>query len=319
MKAVALAFLWPVAILAAAEPSLWQTAAQPVLAPGEYGSWDDYAIRGVSILRLEKKWMMLYEGIALSEDERTCGLGIAESEDGVTWKKLLDEPALAMASSELVSSPCLAKWNDGFRAVYVAEPLPPADSNPEDTNPRVEIASSEEGKVWQRIGKIGISFETPSLVYLRLCFYANSGLLHLWWIGVGDNKEPAICHSVSRDGLSWSKPNIQLTKEIDSREMLGARVYPSGDFYVLVYVVSDGPRVVTKISRDAHSWQAKGPPEFLYFNPGPIVMPEMVFTADGARLFYSETRFVDSNRGAKSPQRGAVLRSAFCPKSAYAH
>jgi len=38
----------------------------------------------------------------------------------------------------------------------------------------------------------------------------------------------------------------------------------------------------------------------------------MIFTPEGARLFYSETQLGESGF------RGAVLRSAFCPKSGYA-
>src|SRR5437667_281503 len=78
--------------------------------------------------------------------------------------------------------------------------------------------------------------------------------------------KPALCHSVSRDGLTWSKPNMQPAAAIDSREILGTRVYPSGDFFVLVYLASDSPNkaeIVTKISRDAVTWQRKGPPEFV--------------------------------------------------------
>src|SRR5207302_9021290 len=104
---------------------------------------------------------------------------------------------------------------------------------------------------------------------------------------------------------------------MDSRGIFGARVYPYGNFFDWGYLASDSrskAEIVTKISRDAVTWQAKGPPEFVLptADSRNISMPEMVFTPEGARLFYSETQLGESGF------RGAVLRSAFCPKSGYA-
>jgi hypothetical protein len=317
------AFFWPLVVLAATEPAQntpWQIAAGPALLPGEIGSWDDFAIRDVAIVRVDRKWLMLYKGIGLSEDERTCGLGLAVSNDGASWEKPLDEPIVSMNANEEALSPGLVRWNGEFCAAYVAQRLPTNNKDLDLIEPRVEVASSEDGWIWQPRGKAGISFKVPKSIFLRVGFYADSSRLHLWWIGADEKKDPVLCHSVSRDGSTWSKPNMQPASGIDSREILGVRAYPSGDFFVLVYLVRLNPNevhVVTKISRDAISWQAKGPPEFVLPDSRNIAMPEMVFTSDGARLFYSETRFAATRRSSKTPQRGAVLRTAFCPKSAY--
>lgn len=318
VRLLTLALLCRAASLSAAEPSAWKIDPQPALAAGEIGNWDDFAIRDVAVLRLKNKWLMLYKGISLSEVERVCALGIAESANGVTWRKLLEEPAIPLKTDEEPSSPCLTFWNDGFRAAYVVHPLPHDNEESERLASRVELASSKDGLVWQPLGTLaGLSFKIPDFIFLRISLYADGGLLHLWWIGINQNGKPALCHSVSRDGLTWSNPNMQPAAAIDSREILGARVYPSGDFFVLVYLASDSPNkveIVTKISRDAVTWQAKGPPEFVLptADSRNISMPEMIFTPEGARLFYSETQLGESGF------RGAVLRSAFCPKSEYA-
>lgn len=321
MKTLALALLWWTAVLAAEETSPWQIGKDAVLAPGDPGSWDDFEIRGAALLKFENRWLMLFQGVALSEDESTTGLGIATSTDGVTWKKSSDEPVCTVAPNEEIVAPSLVRWSGGFRAAYVVRTFSKPDEYPEDVPPRVEVMSSDEGSIWQRIGTIkGLSFAMPDDAYLRLCLYADSRTLHLWWIGLNtDTKQSVLCHSVSRDGSTWTKPNMQSASEIDSRLIVGVRVYPSGSYYILVYVVLDGPNrawVVTKISKDAHSWEAKGPPEFQLPDSTKIVMPEMVFTAEGARLFYSAPKFPDPS-GQAANRSGGVLATAFCPKSSY--
>ena len=141
-------------------------------------------------------------------------------------------------------------------------------------------------------------------------------MLHLEWIGLDQERKTVLSHSVSRDAVVWSNPNTQRVSEIDAREIMGAHMYSSGDFYLLVYVVRIGRecRVVTKVSRDARTWKDGGPPEFVMPDSPQITMPEMVFTSEGARLFYSEPLFADHNQKAT---RGWILRSAFCPKNAY--
>ena len=110
-------------------------------------------------------------------------------------------------------------------------------------------------------------------------------------------------------------------REIDAREVSSVRVYPSGDFTILVYVAEDHPNhasIATKIARNARSWTVQGPPEFPIERSGWHIVPEMVFNSEGARLFYTEPLYVDrASDWRKSAVRGAILRTAFCPKSAY--
>jgi GMP synthase-like glutamine amidotransferase len=91
-------------------------------------------------------------------------------------------------------------------------------------------------------------------------------------------------------------------------------MYPSGKFYIIVYVVElpeeNGWKVVTKISDNARTWTSKGPPEFSLPMPSD---PWMIFTNEGARLFYLARE--ESKRD--PPDTRTLARSAFCPKAAY--
>jgi len=311
-------------IVSGAESSPWKIDAQPALAPGEIGSWDDFAITNIAILKTGERFAMFYTGVALTSDARTSTIGIARSGDGVAWRKHDDNPVLGLdlPPHEYVSSVSVAKWKDEFRAVYVVErEFTSTAADEKKPPPRVMTARSEGGTIWQQARNLsGVSFDPSESVELRPCIYADSDLLHMWWIGVSENK-PALCHSVSRDGENWSKPNLQPMREIDSREISSVRVYPSGDFTILVYVAEDHPNhasIATKVARDARSWVAKGPPEFPIERSAWHLVPEMILKSDGARLFYTEPLYL--GRAAdwrKSAIRGAILRTAFCPKSAY--
>ena len=324
MKAFALALLWPAMILSAAESSPWKIDPQPALAPGEIGSWDDFAITNAAVLRTSDSFAMFYTGVALTSDARTSAIGLAHSGNGLAWKKHDDNPVLGLdlAEGEYLSSVSVEKWKGEFRAIYVVErEFTSTAADEKEPPPRVMTARSEDGTIWQQLKNLsGVSFEPLESVALRPCLYADPELLHMWWIGLNEN-EPALCHSVSRDGENWSKPNHQAMREIDAREVSSVRVYPSGDFTILVYVAEDHPNhasIATKMARNARSWTAKGPPEFPIERAGWHIVLEMVFNPEGARLFYTEPLSVDAASGSrKSAARGAVLRSAFCPKSAY--
>jgi hypothetical protein len=324
MKALALALLLGPAATLSAGDKAWQVAEQPVLTPGEFGTWDDFAITNVAILKTGESFVMFYTGVALTSEERTSAIGIARSGDGVAWRKHDDNPVLGLdlAPHEYVSSVSVARWKDEFRAVYVVErEFTSSAADEKEPPPRVMTARSEGGAIWQQARNLsGVSFDPPESVELRPCIYADSGLLHLCWIGLSEN-EPALCHSVSRDGENWSKPNLQPMREIDSREISSVRVYPSGDFTILVYVAEDHPNhasIATKVARDAHSWVAKGPPEFPIERSGWHLVPGMIFRSDGASLFYTEPLYVGrATDWRKGAIRGAILRTAFCPRSAY--
>jgi predicted GH43/DUF377 family glycosyl hydrolase len=317
IEALALALLlWAVATLSAGEKASWQVAEQPVLTPGEFGNWDDFAIREASILRAENGFIMFYNAVAFSGQERTYGIGIARSTDGVMWQKSKDNPIFTPGSGEdeQVASFTATKWNGQFWAAFAV----PRD---EDEKPRVELARSDEGIVWQPAGRVeGLPLETHASMSTQPSLYAEGQILHLWWIGESGGKA-FLCHSISRDAKTWRPPTMQPTSEIDSREMSAVRIYPSGDYYVLVYAAHDEDKrrfsIVTKISREARSWFSKGPPEFVVDRPLRGLIPAMIFSADGARLFFPESLPVKEVDAGKSSSRGCVLRTAFCPKSAY--
>jgi hypothetical protein len=317
MKAFALALLWPAILLGAPEPSPWKKDYHPALVPGVIGEWDDWAIASPSILKRGSKWWMLYEGVIFDTDGVRSAFGTAESDDKLTWRKHSQNPLFtpALGETQSCSSPSATWWRNAFWLVYIVseDPVRAAFTakNVKETEVTAQLARSEDGLIWHNVPHVQLPIFSKTSSAFQPCLYAEDDRLHLWWLGLGVDEQAALFHSISSDGLNWSKPNGQPAKEIDSREICCVRVYPSGDFYILTYVAAEGSgefSVVTRMSHDARNWIAQGPPDF----PLPSLpidgAPWMIFESEGARLFWPEKQTNNASR----------LSTAFCEKKNYA-
>jgi hypothetical protein len=298
------------------KPGAWKVAPEPILIPGSPHSWDDYAIVASTILRQPNKLLLWFEGIAFDPSGLHRGAGLAESNDGNAWTKHDQNPLFspALKKNETWSSPSMARWREKLWAVYVVSEDPFAraknDKRFDPVPMSMRLSQSDDGTIWTDLRDATLPPAAKEFLPVRPCLYADGNALHLWWLGLAEQK-PALLHSISRDGEKWTNPNSQAAKDIDAREICCARVYPSGDFYILSYV-AESPKekkysVVTKISRDARTWTVNGPPEFPLPNHWMHSPPLLVFEQNGARLYYS----------AKEADETVTLRSARCSKTDY--
>ncbi len=304
---------------AAADPqAAWKIDSEPALTPGMIGEWDDFAITTPSVVRLPDKWLMLYEGINFTESGMHRAFGIAESKDGVKWMKHSQNPILQpeLAENEVCSSSSITRWHNEFRLAYsvFSEPFrsDPVSGKPGDGFVSARVMRSSDGLNWTVASSV-TSAVTPRFFWpLRTSLYGDDKTLNLWWLDQAGGKD-VLDHAVSRDGETWSKPNVQTRAEIDSRQICCARVYPSGDFFILSYVTWENHdrvhHVVTKISSNGRTWASKGPPEFLLpSHDENHHAPLLMFESGGARLFYCE----------EGRDNRVSLRSAYCRKENYA-
>jgi len=117
---------------------------------------------------------------------------------------------------------------------------------------------------------------------------------------------------VRMEAGKWSDVVRQPAQDIDADGSIErAQVVPSGDYYLLCYMATkdSGENVVYRfrVSPNARSWLAQGPPDFVPAGAESYGGLAVVYTAEGARLFYYEEREDGSRQ----------IRTAFCPKSAY--
>ena len=239
--AVCLCLLAGLAAGAPEKSGAWQIDPEPVLVPGLPHSWDDYAIVTPTILRQPNKLSLWFEGIAFDRSGLHHAAGLAESSDGNAWTKHDQNPLFspALKKNETWSSPSVTRWREKLWAVYVVSEDPFAreknDKRFDPTPMSMRLSQSDDGTIWADVREATLPPAAREFLPVRPCLYADGNALHLWWLGMAEQK-PALLHSISRDGEKWTAPNSQAAKDIDAREICCARVYPSGDFYILSYV-----------------------------------------------------------------------------------
>jgi hypothetical protein len=133
-----------------------------ILQPGDTGSFDAAGIATRTVFRLRDRWLMLYEGVA---PDLYRGIGLAESRDGLSWRKLRGaEPngsafAHAPRGSGLwdargLGCPSVVVMPDGgLRMYYIgSNELPPGAEGELATVHQIGLAVSADGDParWRR-------------------------------------------------------------------------------------------------------------------------------------------------------------------------
>jgi beta-fructofuranosidase len=103
------------------------------LVPGPSGSWDDFTVWTGSIVEYEGRWHLLYTGTNRRERGLVQRVGVATSDDLVSWRRTVDSPVLEADPRwyELLDlevwhdqawrDPCVVRHSDGsFHALLTA-------------------------------------------------------------------------------------------------------------------------------------------------------------------------------------------------------
>ena len=89
----------------------WTAEEDFVLLPGNDGSWDQFAVREPSVMQTNDGYRMYYAGATKNRSM----IGMATSEDGVSWTKFkdpsLDDPAFVESAPVLMSSGVQTNWD----------------------------------------------------------------------------------------------------------------------------------------------------------------------------------------------------------------
>jgi beta-fructofuranosidase len=136
----------------------WRVLAD-VLGPGPPGSWDDLAVWTGSVIRADRHWAMLYTGIGHRDRGAVQRIGLATSDDLVSWRKHPANPVLEADERwyELLSAGAWPEqaWRDpwlmsdpetgGFHALITARA---ARAHASDGAGVVAVAHSEDLVHW---------------------------------------------------------------------------------------------------------------------------------------------------------------------------
>jgi predicted GH43/DUF377 family glycosyl hydrolase len=119
----------------------WTIDGAPAIEPGEEGSFDVGGVQWPSIVRAGDRWAMYFTGLGAAG--RGSGvIGVAFSDDGITWTKE-DEPALTATETwefGQVDRPRVVATDDGLVMVYSALDLTSRG-----------IATSPDGLTWTKL------------------------------------------------------------------------------------------------------------------------------------------------------------------------
>ncbi|WP_120498960.1 hypothetical protein [Roseovarius sp. EL26] len=142
----------------------WAVDPEPVLVPGPDGAWDGLSVGDASVVPHEDGYAMYYTGFGNVQNgafsEKRANIGMATSDDGVTWQKFDDpnttnilfgssDPVLAISEGETswdtyrVVDPNVQKTHDGWLMAYRGATF--------ETQMSVGLATSPDGVNWQRV------------------------------------------------------------------------------------------------------------------------------------------------------------------------
>jgi predicted GH43/DUF377 family glycosyl hydrolase len=181
-----------------------------VLPRGPAGAFDATHAKYPCVLKVGEQWMMWYSG--RTDDAFTGSVGLATSSDGLRWTKanqgraVFEHGGPGTPDETKADHPAVLHFDGLFHMWYTA-----GDDRSRYT---VCYATSEDGRRWERrnvgqpVLRPGETGQFDDRVVLHPAVVRdNSGLLHMWYNGVGPQQAFQVGHATSRDGLTWVRLN----------------------------------------------------------------------------------------------------------------
>lgn len=309
---IACAFAAPAAGQATRQPyRVFQKTHKIVLDVGPPGAFDSTQAKYPSILKVGDQWRMWYNG--RTDDRFTGAIGLATSTDGLRWKKanggrpVFKTGASGTFDSTKVDHPAVLRFAGRFHMWYTAG----------DRRSRYTIgyATSDDGMAWRRanggrpVFGPGAKGKFDDQVVLHPAVVRDaSGLLHLWYNGVGPQKSFRVGHATSLDGVRWTRQNdgnpvLQPSVVGDFREGYVYNVHvrvEQGQFHMWYSAWAPQERTVGPnhncithaVSRDGNHWVKDSTPTLVNGPPGAIdeyacFACYLVVHANQWRMYYS--------------------------------
>ena len=256
---------------------------------GASGKFDSCQAKYPSILKVGREWWMWYNG--RTDDCYTGSIGLAISRDGLNWSKqnggdpVFKHGRKGTFDSSKVDHPAVLTFNGKYHMWYTA-----GDDRSRYT---IGYATSADGIHWQRENS-GQPVITPGkqgkfddrMVLHPAVVRDNTGLLHIWYNGVGPQKSFRVGHATSRDGIRWTRQNNgdpvlepSVVGEFREGYVYNVFVLLEGDTYHMWYSAwaererKDGPNhngITYAVSTDGTRWKKDSVPTLVNGAPGQL-------------------------------------------------
>ena len=181
----------------------------PILQPGQAGSWDEIEINNASVSIINNTYHMWYSGIDFFDDNR---IGHATSPDGINWTKdslnpVLDHGNFGTWDDEEVIHPFVLYENNTYKMWYNGQ---------DGFTQRILYATSPDGRVWNRFTQhpmlepgSGGAWDNNELGPLAVVHHEN--LYHMWYTGWNNANFIQIGYATSPNGIDWTKDSVMLS------------------------------------------------------------------------------------------------------------
>jgi hypothetical protein len=136
----------------------WPVPAEPVLAPSE--DWASHAVIGPHVVEREGGALWMYYRGSRYENQSESPLGVATSEDGLSWTPRPDNPVMDLSEdgwdSSLLADPHVWEARGRWLMLYSAhgrETTPEMSTDEVGLGKAIGLAASWDGLRWERCGE----------------------------------------------------------------------------------------------------------------------------------------------------------------------
>ena len=185
----------------------------PVLSPGELGSFDEHGVMGSSLVNFKGKKYLYYIGWNVGATiPFRWSIGLAISNDGgETFEKFSEGPILDRNHIDpyMVSSPTVI-CDDNLWRMYYISPIKCFYENDSFKAPyNIRYAESKDGINWNRNGIVAVDFKYPDEFAIgRASIIKEHNLFRMWYSYSIDKYR--IGYAESHDGIKWERKDEQV-------------------------------------------------------------------------------------------------------------
>ena len=176
--------------------------AKPVLERGDLNQWDDFKVMSPVVIKDGSRYRMWYVGCHFIGDEYTCGVGHAQSRDGLSWEKS-PGPVLSIADpavSQYLHSIAVAQVGHEYMMWYAID----ANSLQGNECATLNLATSEDGIAWKPQGQT-LTSNCKNTAHLWQSVFYDGTTVHLWYSDYDSSANGSMMHLISSDGKNWHK------------------------------------------------------------------------------------------------------------------
>ncbi|MBN1955906.1 MAG: BMP family ABC transporter substrate-binding protein [Anaerolineae bacterium] len=264
------------------------------------GDWDGARVAKPGVIYDGAGYLMWYDGHNLWDEVQ---VGLATSNDGISWTKYLDNPVLTntagMWDEGGVERAPFVLWEGGvYKMWYEGE---------RDGIRQLGYATSTNGIDWNKYASNPVLEAGPETYDQEAaahgCVLNEGGTYKLWYHAMGD-QGAIIAYATSLDGVDWTKQGPVLQPEGWEEALWGPSVLKLGDIYWMWYGVLgwDGmPAIGVVTSTDGINWSRFMPTPVLT-DSAPIGDPHVITSGGTLRMWYSDyeggaIRYAESDDG----------------------